>query len=109
MMCLFADSECYLSIIPEYHCHHKHYRPGKKFSANFSCNLVPENCRYKFQVNQLVMHYRFLTGTWKRQNHRLPAEILWELILVIFDRLVTGEYSGGINLVMISVTMVLFQ
>ena len=85
--------------------------PHALLTGNFSqriisCNLLPDNYRDKFQANELVIHYRFLTGTWKRQNQRLPAEILWELILVIFDRLVTGDFSGRINLVMMSVTMV---
>ena len=80
---------------------------GNNSRQIISCNLVPDNYRDKFQVNQLVISFRFLTGTWKRQNHRLSAEILCELILVISDRLVTVEYSGGIHLVMISVTIVM--
>ena len=73
------------------------------------CNLLPDNYRDKLQANDFVIHYHFLAGTWKRQNHRSPAEILWELMLAISDRLVTGEYSGRINLVMMSVTMVLLR
>ena len=69
----------------------------KKFVFNSRPLLVPDNYRDKFQVNQLVIHYRFLAGTWKRQNHRLPAKILWELILVIFDRLVTGNILGELS------------
>ena len=62
--------------------------------------------REKFQANELVIYYRFLTGTWKDRDHRFPAEILWALILVIFDRSITREYSGRINLVMMLVTIV---
>ena len=81
-----------------YHCDHKHYRQDNFSAKKISCNLLPENYRDKFQATPFVIHYRFHTGTWKRQNNRLPAEILWEFILVIFDRLVTGEYCGRMTL-----------
>ena len=80
---------------------------GNFSRQSISCNLLPDNYQDKFQASEFAIPYRFLTDTWKRQNHRLPAEFLWEVISVIFDRLVTGEYSGRINLVMMSVTMVM--
>ena len=50
----------------------------KNLSANFSCNLLPDNHRDKFQTNELVIHYRFLAGTWKDRPTDYQAEILQE-------------------------------
>ena len=49
----------------------------QQFPRYFLHFVVPDNHRDKFQANSFVIHYRFLTGTWERENHSW-AEILWE-------------------------------
>ena len=79
---VFEEVPCYLYQLP---LSPQALPTGKLSRLIICCNLLPDNYRDEFQANEFGIHYRFLTGTWKRQNHRLPAEILWELNLVIFD------------------------
>ena len=46
---------------------------GKISWQMISCNLVPDNYRDKFQLNQLVIHYRFLTGTLEKTEPQITG------------------------------------
>ena len=53
------------------------------------------------------IHYCFFTCTWERPEPNTTRLKFCVNRFVIFDRIVTGEYSGRTNLVMISVATVL--
>ena len=85
-----------------YHCHHKHYRLGKTLSGLFSAIQG----RTITEINVKRNNWSFVALPLAKTGPQMTGLTFCEIYLVILDRLVTGEYSGRINLVLISLTMV---
>ena len=90
----------------EYHCHHKHFQSEyflSKRSPAIWYRTITETKSKRINSANITVSLPALGKTKNStSNYRLSSV---GINLIMTDRLATGEYSGIIHLVMISVTM----